>query len=108
MATHESQNCTGGNRATLAAAPETSGETLGPFMPNWVAYAMSVAAALIIAGAPLALLGDARNNSTMLLVGAICFAVAAVVWVGPLVFFAWKTIETGRIAVPIIWRRIRQ
>ena len=108
MATHESQNPTDSSPAILAAAPETSDEALGPFMPNWVGYAMLVAVGLFIAGAPLALLGEARNNSTMLLIGAICFTVSTVVWVGPLVFFGWKTIETGRIAVPIIWRRIRQ
>ena len=67
MAAPETQNPNVGNPATLAAAPETSDETLGPFMPNWVGYAMLVAAGFFIAGAPLALLGEARNNFTMLL-----------------------------------------
>lgn len=108
MAAPETQNPNAGNPATLGTTPETSDGTLGPFMPSWVGYAMSVAAALIIAGAPLALLGDARNNFTMVLIGAVCFTVSAVVCVGPFVFFGWKTIETGRIAVPILWRRIRR
>ena len=104
MASPETQNPNTGN----AAAPAEQVKTVGILGHDWVTYMMVIAMVCVVVGAPLALLGDAKNNSMMLLVGAICFTVSAVVWVGPLVFFAWKTIETGRIAIPLLWRRIRR
>lgn len=107
MAAPETQSTNDGNASVLVdeAVPVARSAMAGH---DWVTYLMVIAMACVVVGAPLALLGDAKNNSTMLLVGAICFTVSAVVWVGPLVFFAWKTIETGRIAVPLLWRRIRR
>ena len=101
MAAPETQNLNAGNDAVPVARYATTGH-------DWVTYLMVIAMACVVVGAPLTLLGYAWNNSTMLLIGAVCFTVCAVVWVGPLVFFAWKTVETGRIAVPLLWRRIRR
>ena len=107
MAAPETQNPNAGNASALVddGVPVARSATAGR---DWVTYLMVIAVACVVVGTPLVLLGDARNNSAMLLVGAICFTVSCVVWVGPLGFFAWKTIETGRIAVPLLWRRIRR
>ncbi len=107
MATRESQNPTDGSPAILAA------DTVSERRPvlserDWVTYVMAIAAALIIVGAPLVLLGSAWGHSTMLLIGAVCYTLAAVVWFVLLGFFTWKVVETGRIAIPILWRRIRR
>ena len=103
MATPEAQNANSGN-APVADAPGRS--VLTEY--DWVTYAMTLGAVLIIIGAPLVLLGDAWNRSEMVLIGAICYTVATAVWSGLLVFFTWKVVETGRIAVPLLWRRIRR
>ena len=106
MATHESQNSTDGNPATLAAdaLPERC-----PVLTehDWVTYAMVFAAALMVVGVPLLLLGSAWGHSMMLLIGAVFYTVAAVVSLGIFGFFTWKVVETGRIAIPLLWRRIR-
>ena len=104
MAAPEAHNPNADN----ATAPAERVRTAGVFVHDWVTYLMVIATAFVVVGAPLVLLGDAKDNSTMLRVGAICFTVSAVVWTGPLVFFGWKTVETGRIAVPLLWRRIRR
>ena len=107
MAAPETQNPNAGNASALVddGVPAARSSTAGH---DWVTYLMVIATACVVVAAPLVLLGDARNNSAMLLVGAIFVTVSGVAWVGPLGFFAWKTIETGRIAVPLLWRRIRR
>ena len=101
MAAPEAQNANGSN-APVADAPARSVLT----GHDWVIYVMALGAVLIIVGAPLVLLGDAWNRSEMLLIGAVCYTVATAVWTGLLVFFTWKVVETGRIAIPLLWRRI--
>ena len=103
MVTPEVQNANSGNTPT-ADAPARSALT----GHDWIIYAMALGAVLIIIGAPLVLLGDAWNRSEILLIGAICYTAATAVWTGLLVFFTWKVVETGRIAIPLLWRRIRR
>lgn len=105
MATPEAQNVNDGKPPVLAGDSRPAGRSVLT-EHDWVTYVMSFAAVLIIVGAPLVLLGSAWGHSTMLLIGTVCYAVAGVVWIGLFGFFTWKVVETGRIAVPILWRRI--
>ncbi len=101
MATPKTQNPSDSN-ASVADAPAHSVLT----GHDWIIYAMALGAVCIIIGVPLVLLGDAWNRPAMILIGAVCYAVATAVWTGLLVFFTWKVVETGRIAIPLLWRRI--
>ena len=103
MATPEAQNANGGD-APVADTPARSALT----GHDWIIYAMALGAVCIIVGVPLVLLGDAWNRSTMVLIGAVCYTAATAVWTGLLVFFTWKVVDTGRIAIPLLWRRIRR
>ena len=110
MATPEAQNPNDGNAPVLIAeaAPAEQAGTVSVFAHDWISYLMVLGAVCIIVGVPLVLLGDAWNRSIMVLIGAVCYTVSAVVWVGLFGYFTWKVVETGRIAVPILWRRIRR
>jgi len=107
MATRESQNPTDGSPAILAAdaLPERR-----PVLTqhDWVTYAMVFAAALMVVGVPLVLLGSAWSHPMMILIGAVCYTIASVISLGIFGFFTWKVVETGRIAIPLLWRRIRR
>ena len=107
MATPEAQRPNDDNTPALVAG---AGPARRPVMTGhyWITYLMLVGTACVAVGVPLVLLGDAWNNSTMVLIGAICFTVSTAVWTGLLVFFTWKAVEVGRIAVPMLWRRIRR
>lgn len=103
MAAPKAQNADGRN-APVADTPARSVLT----RHDWIIYAMALGAVLITVGAPLVLLGDAWNRSEMILIGAVCYTAATAVWTGLLVFFTWKVVETGRIALPLLWRKIRR
>ncbi len=110
MATPESQSSNDGNSAIIAAdaLPEERVVTTGMSERDWITYLMLVGTACVTVGVPLVLLGDAWYHSKMVLAGAICFTVSTAVWTGLFVFFTWKAVEAGRIAVPLLWRRIRR
>ena len=120
MATPEAQNANVDNAAdamaaerdsvatALAAANTTPAQRDVLTGHDWITYAMVLGAACIVVGVPLVLLGAAWNRSLMVLIGAVCYTVATVVWMVILGYFTWKVIETGRIAVPLLWRRIRR
>ena len=75
---------------------------------DWVTYVMALGVALGVVGASLLLMSNFWPHAAMMLIGAICLATASVVWVGLFGYFTWKAIETARIAVPLLWRRIRR
>ena len=107
MATPEAQNANDSNAPVLAGDTLTAGRSVLT-EHDWVTYAMAFGTVLIIIGAPLVLFGSAWHRSEMLLIGAVCYTAATAVWTGLLVFFTWKVVETGRIAIPLLWRRIRR
>lgn len=110
MATPESQSSNDGNSAIIPADALLEERVVAAGMSghHWITYLMLVGTACVTVGVVLVLLGDAWNHSTMVLIGAICFTVSTAVWTGLLVFFTWKAVEAGRIAVPLLWRRIRR
>ena len=107
MATPEAHNPNDGNAPLLVAGawPERRSVLTEH---DWVTYVMAFGTALVIVGGSLLLLSNLWPHATMILIGAICLAIACVVWVGIFGFFTWKVVETGRIAIPLIWRRIRR
>ena len=99
MAAPETQNPNADN------APSEQAGTVGVFAHDWITYLMGLGAVCIIVGVLLVLLGDAWNRSTMVLIGAVCYTVSAVAWTVIFGYFTWKVVETGRIAIPLLWRR---
>ena len=105
MATPEAQNANAGNAPVLAGETLPAGRSVLT-EHDWVTYVMALGVALVVVGGSLLLLSNFWPHATMMLIGAICLATASVVWVGLFGYFTWKVVETGRIAVPILWRRI--
>ena len=110
MAVPETQNPNADHAPALIAeaAPSEQAATVSIFAHDWITYLMVLGAVCIIVGVPLVLLGDAWSRSTMVLIGAVCYTVSAVAWMVIFGYFTWKVVETGRIAIPLLWRRIRR
>ena len=107
MAAPEAQNPNDGNISVLAGDTLPAGRSVLT-EHDWVTYVMALGVALVVVGGSLLLLSNLRPHAAMVLIGAICLATASVVWIGLFGYFTWKVVETGRIAVPILWRRIRR
>ena len=107
MAAPETQNPNDGNAPVFAGDTLLAGHSVLT-EHDWVTYVLAFGTVLVIIGGSLLLLSNLWPYATMMLIGAICLTIACFVWVGLFGFFTWKVVETGRIAIPLLWRRIRQ
>ena len=107
MAAPEAHNPNDGSAPVLAGDISPAGR---PILTehDWVTYVMALGVAFGVVGASLLLVSNFWPHTTMIFIGAICLAASSVVWVGLFGYFTCKVVETARIAIPLLRRRIRR
>ena len=104
MAAPETQNPNAGN-APVLIADALLAKRAGITVHDWISYAMAIGTVGTIIGASLLLLSNFWPYAMMVLIGAVCLAIASVVWVGIFGFLTWKI---GGIVFPLLCLRLRR